>query len=181
MSEKMKKMEARFEELSNQMNDVSEDLDELKSKEEIIQAKLEQLCCINIAATVTVAISLVLLLISLFFVAEVQDSIETVTEQITAYKEAVDTAPETGNANSDATAIFADSVLPMGNRKLYDENGNTFYSDPDCTYAITNPEFSTWSSMCGKDSKGTTVRILRLTDGDFAYIQANYNVDLVSR
>lgn len=109
-----------------------------------------------------------------------EEKIHALQEQINELRETVDSLPANIGAqnNLNATEIFVDAALPMEKWELYDENGNTFYYDPDCKYAISNPIFCNWSWTIGEDSKGNSVRIYRLTNGDFAYILSSFNVDL---
>ena len=78
-----------------------------------------------------------------------------------------------------ATEEFVNAVFPVEDRIWYDRNGNTFYRDPDCKYAITSdPEFCSDDYFLGKDSSGNRIRVYRLTDGSFAYIPSNFSVYL---
>ena len=108
-------------------------------------------------------------------ILELQKEIEKMQEKVNTVSIIVGT-----QNNLNATEIFANAVLPMEEGKMYDENGNTFYYDPDCKETISEPIFcSDWRTY-GIDSKGNAIWIYRLTNGDFAYIPSNFNVDIVN-
>ncbi len=78
-----------------------------------------------------------------------------------------------------ATEEFINAVFPVEDGIWYDYNGNTFYRDPDCKYAIiSDPEFCNHDYIFGEDSSGNRIEVYRLTDGSFAYIPSNFSVIL---
>ncbi len=116
-----------------------------------------------------------------------QEEINAQQEEVNMLHEEIDAISVNVSAqtDSDAAATFIDAVLPRKDGEWYnkddewyDKNGNKFYYDPDCKYAISNPRFCTYDSVFGEDSKGNTIKVYRLANGDFAYIQSNFSVDL---
>lgn len=111
---------------------------------------------------------------------KMQKEIHELQKEVHVLQETVDSLPVNTCAqnNLNAIEIFVNAVFPMKEKEMYDKNGNTFYYDPDCKYAISNPIFCDWREIGGEDSKGNAVKIYRLTNGDFAYIPSNFNVDI---
>lgn len=188
-----KKLSKRLGEVEKTQQDIEELIEEynkLEEKNEIVKKRLQEvekgLEGHDISRIFFVVIMIAIVIAAIYVhntdYDRLQEQIHALQRENQALQETVDAISVNVGAKNglNATEVFVDTVLPMKEREMYDKNGNTFYYDPDCKYAITNPIFCDWDSLRGEDSKGNKLTIYRLTNGDFAYIPSNFNVDIVN-
>lgn len=171
----------RIEELEEAVDFLDESFSDMETKMEKMEKMQNETCntqqsridkLINLIAYVTTVIIVLVLAFAIPYAINVNQKIDALQEEVqTLQLQYVSTQPN-------AAEEFINAVFPMEDRTLYDRNGNTFYRDPDCKYAITNPEFCSYRCKSGENSLGNNIDIYRLTDGNFAYIPSNFSVNL---
>lgn len=168
----------RIEELEEGFSSLTESVSNMETKMEKMQnetcntqqSRIGKL--INLIAYVITVIIVLVLAFAIPYAINVNQKIDALQEEVqTLQLQYVSTQPN-------VTEEFINAVFPMEDKTLYDRNGNTFYRDPDCKYAITNPEFCSYRCKSGENSLGNNIDIYRLTDGNFAYIPSNFSVNL---
>ena len=170
LTESVSKVETAIREMQRDSFDVKLKVDRQQTRIDELEKKTLKCFVITIAVA---AVSIILCVLLFFMIHSANKKIDTLQEEVQALQS---TKVESTQLN--ATEEFINAIFPMGDRILYDINGNTFYSDPDCKYAITNPEFCSSRCKVGEDSLGNSICIYRLTNGSFAYIPSNFSVNL---
>lgn len=173
-------MEERMQKRQQEIKDLYEKFDLQNSRIDKV-AKMAGFCIF--IAVVSIVLSIVLFFIlneATKRIYDLQEEVTTLQEDDTTLQKEVATLKTTTIATTQPNTVeeFINAVLPMGKEEYYDKNGNTFYSDPDCKYAIIDPVFCSLHYVCGNDSYENIIRIYRLANGGFAYIPVNFYVYL---
>ena len=175
--ERIEKLEEEFLSLTESVSNMETSMGEMKNKTcSNLRLRIENLenktCYRMIIAIVVTAI--IVSIGSFFMLQSAKKEIDALQEEVKALQ-----TINVVSMQPNATEAFINAIFPMEDHIWSDHNGNTFYSDPNCKYAITTaPEFCSNDYIFGEDSSGNSILVYRLKDGSFAYIPSNFRVNL---
>lgn len=138
--EEYNKLEEKNEIVRKRLQEVEKGLDEAKNRLDEAKNRLEG----HDISRIFFVVIMIAIVIAAIYVHNtdydrLQEQIHALQRENQALQETVDAISVNVGAKNglNATEVFVDTVFPMKEREMYDKNGNTFYYDPDCKYAIT--------------------------------------------